>query len=134
MGINVRVYLCSTRLAATWIIFVPVYAVAILVSFLGSYIAVVLQVAQVSAGGYLELFWKFQSPDDYIFSVIKALAMATFVVLVGCYYGFTVRGGPVEVGRSTAKAMVVNLIGVHVIGILSSQLFWGGAPRLPIGG
>jgi phospholipid/cholesterol/gamma-HCH transport system permease protein len=66
--------------------------------------------------------------------VIKALAMATFVVLVGCYYGFTVRGGPVEVGRSTAKAMVVNLIGVHVIGILSSQLFWGGAPRLPIGG
>jgi phospholipid/cholesterol/gamma-HCH transport system permease protein len=134
MGINAPVYLCSTRLAATWIILVPVYAIAILVSFLGSFIAVVLQVAQVSAGGYLELFWKFQSPDDYLFSVIKALAMATFVVLVGCYYGYTVRGGPVEVGRSTAKAMVVNLIGVHVIGILASQLFWGGTPRLPIGG
>jgi phospholipid/cholesterol/gamma-HCH transport system permease protein len=30
--------------------------------------------------------------------------------------------------------MVVNLVGVHVIGILGSQLFWGGVPRLPIGG
>jgi phospholipid/cholesterol/gamma-HCH transport system permease protein len=134
MGINAPVYLCSARLAATWIILPPVYAAAILVSFIGSFIAVVLQVAQVSAGGYLELFWKFQSPDDYLFSAIKAIAMATFVVLVGCYYGFNVRGGPVEVGRATAKAMVVNLLGVHVIGIIGSQLFWGGTPRLPIGG
>jgi len=134
MGINTPSYLCSTRVAATWIILTPVYAIAVLVSFIGSFIAVVLQVAQVSAGGYLELFWKFQSPEDYLFSAIKALSMATFVVLVGCYYGYRVRGGPVEVGRATAKAMVVNLIGVHVIGILGSQLFWGGAPRLPIGG
>jgi phospholipid/cholesterol/gamma-HCH transport system permease protein len=134
MGINPLSYLCSTRLLATWLILPPVYAVAIVVSFLGSFIAVVLQVAQVSGGGYLELFWKFQSPEDYLFSAIKAIAMATFVVLVGCYYGYTVRGGPVEVGRSTARAMVVNLIGVHAIGILGSQLFWGGVPRLPIGG
>ena len=134
MGFNVVRYLCSTRLAATWIFLPPIYAAAILVSFIGSFIAVVLQVGQVSAGGYLELFWKFQSPDDYLFSMIKALAMATFVVLVGCYYGYKVRGGPVEVGRATAKAMVINLIGIHVIGIVGSELFWGGRPRLPIGG
>jgi phospholipid/cholesterol/gamma-HCH transport system permease protein len=93
MGLNSLMYLCSTRLLATWIILTPVYAVAVLVSFIGSFIAVVLQVAQVSAGGYLELFWKFQSPEDYLFSFIKALAMATFVVIVGCYYGYNVRGG-----------------------------------------
>jgi phospholipid/cholesterol/gamma-HCH transport system permease protein len=69
-----------------------------------------------------------------MFSGLKGMAMATFVVLVGCYYGFKVRGGPVEVGRATAQAMIVNLIGIHVIGILGSQLFWGGSPRLPIGG
>ena len=102
--------------------------------FLGSFLSVVVQIGQVSAGGYLELFWKFQSPTDFLFSGIKGMPMATFVVLVGCYYGYKVRGGPVEVGRATAQAMVVNLIGIHVIGILGSQLFWGGAPRLPIGG
>jgi phospholipid/cholesterol/gamma-HCH transport system permease protein len=134
MGMDSLIYLCSTRLLATWIILPFVYAIAIVVSFVGSFIAVVMQIGQTSAGGYLELFWKFQSPQDYLFSGIKGMAMATFVVLVGCYYGYTVRGGPVEVGRATARAMVVNLIGIHVIGILGSQLFWGGTPRLPIGG
>jgi phospholipid/cholesterol/gamma-HCH transport system permease protein len=119
---------------ATWLILPLVYGIAMLVSFVGSFISVVLQIGQVSMGGYLQLFWKFQNPSDFLFSGIKGMVMATFVVLVGCYYGFKVRGGPVEVGTATAKAMIVNLVGIHVIGILGSQLFWGGAPRLPIGG
>src|SRR5260370_30892519 len=98
------------------------------ISFIGSFISVVLQIGQVSMGGYLQLFWKFQNPSDFLFSGIKGMAMATFVVLVGCYYGYKVRGGPVQVGRAAAKAMVVNLSGVHVIGILRSQLLSGGAP------
>jgi phospholipid/cholesterol/gamma-HCH transport system permease protein len=134
MGLDSVLYLCSTRLLATWIILPLVYGVAMLASFLGSFISVVLQVGQVSSGGYLQLFWKFQNPSDFLFSGLKGMAMATFVVLVGCYYGYKVRGGPVEVGTATARAMVINLLGIHIIGILGSQLFWGGAPRLPIGG
>lgn len=134
LGLNSLVYLCSTRLLGTWLILPFVYGIAVVVAYIGSFIAVVLQIGQVSAGGYLQLFWKFQSPADFLFSGMKGMAMATFVVLVGCYYGFKVRGGPVEVGSATARAMVVNLLGIHVIGILGSQLFWGGAPRLPIGG
>lgn len=134
MGFDSPVYLCSTRLLATWLILPFVYGIAVVVAYIGSYIAVVLQIGQVSSGGYLELFWKFQSPTDLLFSGAKGMAMGTFVVLVGCYYGFKVRGGPVEVGTATARAMIVNLLGIHIIGILGSQLFWGGAPRLPIGG
>jgi phospholipid/cholesterol/gamma-HCH transport system permease protein len=134
MGLDSLVYLCSTRLLGMWLVLPFIYAISIAVAFVGSYIAVVLQVATTSAGGYFELFWKFQTPADYLFSGIKGIAMATFVVLVGCYYGYNVRGGPVDVGRATAKAMIVNLVGVHFIGILGSQLFWGGSPRLPIGG
>ncbi|MGE4426165.1 MAG: ABC transporter permease [Solirubrobacteraceae bacterium] len=134
MGIDSMLYLCSTRLLGMWIVIPFIYAVAILVAFVGSYVAVVVQVGQVSPGGYFELFWKFQSPQDYLFSGIKAISMATFVVIVGCYFGYRVRGGPVEVGTATARAMIVNLIGIHIIGILGSQIFWGGVPRLPIGG
>jgi phospholipid/cholesterol/gamma-HCH transport system permease protein len=134
MGMDSPLFLCSTRLLAVWLILPFLYGIAVLTAYIGSFISVVLEVGQVSAGGYLDLFWKFQSPNDFLFSGIKGLAMATFVVLVGCYYGFKVRGGPVEVGRATAAAMIVNLIGIHVIGILGSQLFWGGSPHLPIGG
>jgi phospholipid/cholesterol/gamma-HCH transport system permease protein len=134
MGIDSILYLCSTRLLAVWIMVPLLYGISVLVAYIGSFFSVVLQVGQVSAGGYLDLFWKFQSPTDFLFSGVKGMVMATYVVLVGCYYGFKVRGGPVEVGTATAKAMIVNLIGVQLIGILGSQLFWGGAPRLPIGG
>ncbi len=134
LGLDSIVYLASTRLLGTWLILPFVYAIGILVSFVGSFLVVVDQIGQSSAGGYLELFWKFQSTSDYTFSVLKGMVMATFVVLVGCYYGYTVRGGPAEVGRATSKAMIVNLVGVHFIGILGSELFWGGTPRLPIGG
>jgi phospholipid/cholesterol/gamma-HCH transport system permease protein len=134
MGMDSPLFLCSTRLLAVWLILPFLYGIAVLTAYIGSFISVVFEVGQVSAGGYLDLFWKFQSPDDFLFSGIKGLAMATFVVLVGCYYGFKVRGGPVEVGRATATAMIVNLVGIHVIGILGSQLFWGGSPHLPIGG
>ena len=94
----------------------------------------VVQIGQVSAGGYLQLFWMFQTPLDFVFSSIKGMGMSTFVVLVGIYFGFFVSGGPVGVGKATAKSMVANIIGIHAIGLLGTQMFWGTNPRAPIGG
>ena len=56
------------------------------------------------------------------------------IVLVGCYYGYNASGGPVGVGTATAKSMVLNIVLVHLIGMLGTQLFWGANPRAPIGG
>ncbi len=92
------------------------------------------QIGEVSAGGYFQIFWQFQNPVDLVYSAIKGMAMATFVVLVGCYYGYNASGGPVGVGTATAKSMVANIIGIHAIGMLGTQLFWGGNARAPIGG
>jgi phospholipid/cholesterol/gamma-HCH transport system permease protein len=30
--------------------------------------------------------------------------------------------------------MVLNLVLIHIIGMLGTQVFWGGNPRAPIGG
>jgi phospholipid/cholesterol/gamma-HCH transport system permease protein len=134
MGFDSLVYLCGTRLLGMWMVIPFVYIIAVVVGFIGSYIAVVQQVGQVSPGGYLQLFWEFQNPLDLVYSAVKAVLMATFVVLVGCYYGYNASGGPVGVGRATAQSMVVNILGIHAIGMLGTQLFWGGNPRAPIGG
>jgi phospholipid/cholesterol/gamma-HCH transport system permease protein len=134
MAIDSIAFLCVTRLLAMWLVIPFVYLAALTVSFTGSYLAVVDELAHVSAGGYLDLFWQFQSPIDMVYSAIKAMTMATFIVLVACYYGYTASGGPVGVGRATAKSMAVNLIGIHVIGLLGSQLFWGTNANAPIGG
>ena len=105
------------------------YIAAIGVAYLGSYIAVVEQVGYVSSGGYLLIFWEFQNPPDLLFSVIKGMTMATAIVLVGCYYGYNASGGPVGVGKATAKSMVLNLVLVTLIGMLGTQVFWGANPR-----
>ena len=134
MGIDSLVFLCATRVLAAWLVLPFMYLAGIGAGFLASYLAVVKQIGEVSSGGYSLIFWMFQNPPDLVFSVIKGMAMATVIVLVGCYYGYNASGGPVGVGTATAKSMVLNIVLVHLIGMLGTQLFWGANPRAPIGG
>jgi phospholipid/cholesterol/gamma-HCH transport system permease protein len=134
MGFDSMTFLCATRLLAAWIVLPFMYIVAIGVAYLASYIAIVKQIGYVSSGGYLLIFWEFQNPGDFLFSLIKGMTMATAIVLVGCYYGYNASGGPVGVGAATAKSMVLNLVLVTLIGMLGTEIFWGGNARAPIGG
>jgi len=127
-------FLCATRLLAAWMVLPFMYMAAVGAGFFASYLAVVKQVGDVSEGGYFLIFWMFQNPPDLIYSVTKGMVMATAIVLVGCYYGYHASGGPVGVGTATAKSMVLNIVLVHLIGMLGTQVFWGANPRAPIGG
>jgi len=134
MGIDSLRFLCATKLLAAWMVLPFMYIAAIGAGFFASYLAVVQQIGEVSSGGFFLIFWMFQNPPDLIYSVIKGMTMATAIVLVGCYYGYTAGGGPVGVGTATAKSMVLNIVLVHLIGMLGTQVFWGANPRAPIGG
>src|SRR5687767_3674620 len=134
MGISSMTFLCATRLLAAWLVLPFMYLAGIGAGFFASYLAVVEQIGEVSSGGYTLIFWMFQNPPDLLYSVIKAMAMATVIVLVGCYYGYTASGGPVGVGTATAKSMVLNTVMVQLLGMLGTQTLWGPNPRAPIGG
>jgi phospholipid/cholesterol/gamma-HCH transport system permease protein len=134
MGIDSMVFLCATRLLAAWLVLPFMYIAAVGAGFFASYLAVVQQIGEVSSGGFFLVFWMFQNPPDLLYSVLKGMFMATAIVLVGCYYGYNASGGPVGVGTATAKSMVMNIVLVHLIGMLGTQLFWGANPRAPIGG
>ena len=134
MGIQPVTFLCATRLLGAWIALPFLYLFGIGIIYAASYLSVVNQVGDVSAGGYLLIFWMYQSPPDLIFSLVKGMVMSTVIVLVGCYYGYTASGGPVGVGTATAKSMVFNIVAVHIIGMLGTVVFWGANPRAPIGG
>ena len=134
MGVPPMTFLAATRLLAAWMVLPFMYLAAIGIGYFASYLAVVEQIGEVSSGGYFLVFWMFQNPPDLLFSLIKAMMMATAIVLVGCYYGYTASGGPVGVGTATAKSMVLNIVLVHIIGMLGTLIFWGANPRAPIGG
>ncbi|HJQ47063.1 MAG TPA: ABC transporter permease [Amycolatopsis sp.] len=132
MGIRSRSYLVGTRVVATWIAMPLLFTVGLGLMYLSMYLVTVVQLAGVSSGGYLYTFWLFQNPLDFLYALAKALAMGTVVVFVGCYYGYTASGGPVGVGRNTAKSMMLSMVLIHVVGLLGTQLFWGLSPNAPI--
>jgi phospholipid/cholesterol/gamma-HCH transport system permease protein len=134
MGISSMTFLCATKLFAAILVFPFMYIATVGAGFFASYLAVVQQIGEVSSGGFFLIFWMFQNPPDLLFSLIKAMAMAFAIVVVGLYYGYTASGGPVGVGTATAKSMVLNTVLVHLIGMLGTQVFWGQDPRAPIGG
>jgi phospholipid/cholesterol/gamma-HCH transport system permease protein len=134
MGVNPMIFLCGTRLLGAWLTLPFIYLAGIGVGYLASYLAVVQQIGEVSSGGYFLIFWMFQNPPDLLFGLIGGMVLASFIVIVGCYYGYTASGGPVGVGTATAKSMVLNIVLVHIIGMMGTLVFWGANPRAPIGG
>jgi hypothetical protein len=98
MGIDSVLFLCATRLLAAWIVLPFMYMAAVGAGFFASYLAVVEQIGEVSSGGFFLIFWLFQNPPDFLYSLIKGMVMATGIVLVGCYYGYNASGGPVGRG------------------------------------
>jgi phospholipid/cholesterol/gamma-HCH transport system permease protein len=135
IGTDSMRFVIATRLAAAAIALPIIYVIALMVGTIGSGLVVVLQVAEVSYGAWMGgHFGAAHALSDDLLSLVKAMAIGGTVVLVGLYYGYTVRGGPVEVGTATARSMVVNLVMIHVVGCILTILFWGANARLPIGG
>ncbi|KRB72736.1 ABC transporter permease [Nocardioides sp. Root190] len=133
MGVDSRSYLVGTRVVAAWLAMPFLYAVSLAMMSLGEILVTVYYVGGVSPGGHMYIFWLYQNPLDFLYSMIKGMTMGTAIVFVACYYGYTVRGGSVEVGKNTARSMVLNMVLIHMIGALGTQLFWGLSPNAPIG-
>lgn len=134
MGINPMRYIVGTRLMAAWMTFPFIYIVGLGFHFLANYVVIVLQIHEVSKGGWEQVHYAFQNPTDILFSEIKIMVMGTAIVMVGMYYGYRARGGPVGVGTATARSMILNLILVHLIGSVFTMVFWGLNPNAPVGG
>ena len=124
-------YIVASRVVGAWIALPFLYVIGLGIMYFAEWLVVVKQLGEVSNGGYLNLFWLFQNPTDFFYSLLKIMAMGTAIVFVGCYYGYKARGGPVGVGWNTAKSMMLNMVLVHVIGMFGTQLFWGLSPERP---
>jgi phospholipid/cholesterol/gamma-HCH transport system permease protein len=84
-----------------------------------------------------------------------AVYYGAVVVFVSWFYGYAASGGPVGVGKATARSMMLKMVLIHLCGIVTigkatarsmmlkmvlihlcgivtSQLFWGMAPNAPI--
>jgi phospholipid/cholesterol/gamma-HCH transport system permease protein len=134
VGIDPMKYIIGTRLIAV-VVFAPaVYVIAILVGLFGGWLVSVAQIAELTGSRYYNGYWDSQALADNLVSLLKITSMATAIALVGMYYGFKARGGPVGVGNAVARSMFLNMILVHVIGAFWSQVFYSRGGNFPFGG
>ncbi len=104
MGIRAITYLVSTRIVAGVVVVIPLYTVAVLMSFLATQFGTTVIYGQ-SNGVYQHYFSTFLRPMDLVWSFVAALSMAAAVMVVHTYYGFTASGGPAGVGEAVGRAV-----------------------------
>jgi len=133
VGVDPMRFVVGTRIAAAFLFMPFAFLVCAAAFNLGGFLYVTAASGEVSQGGFEAQHWPLQSFGAYLDSSLKFFAIGTAIVLVATYYGFRVRGGPVDVGTATSRSMVANLVLVHVIdGVLNIVLF--PKPAVPIGG
>lgn len=114
MAIDPVQYLASPRIGAS-ILMLPILCAAFdLVGAMGvSYVAT--QVLGVNPGPYYARMEWFVDPDDIWGGMLKSAVFGFIIASVGCYRGFTARGGAEGVGRATTRAVVASGVAVLVV-------------------
>ena len=135
MGVNPMIFLCATRLLAAWIVLPFIYLVGIGVGYFASWLAHrqagrrrlvrrllrdLLGVPEPSGPGLQPHQGHGDGHRDRGRRLLLRLQR--------------VRRPRRRREHATAKSMVLNIVLVHVIGMLGTLVFWGTNPRAPIGG
>jgi len=124
MAIRPIEYLVSTRIVAGMIAITPLYAIAVILSFLASQFTTVVLFGQ-SAGLYDHYFNTFLNPIDLLWSFLQAVLMALAVLLIHTYFGYFATGGPSGVGAAVGNAVRTSLVVVVSVTLLVSLAVYG---------
>jgi phospholipid/cholesterol/gamma-HCH transport system permease protein len=133
-GVSPMRYVIAPRLVAGMAVLPFFWILATAAGILAVYLVIVVQIGDVSAGGWSHVNWAFSTPIDFFYSFLKVMVAGTMIILIGMYYGYRATGGPVGVGTATAKSTILNLVLLHVVLGGMTVLFWGLNPNAPIGG
>ena len=124
MAIRPVSYLVSTRIMAGMIAITPLYAIAVILSFMASRMVTVVLFGQ-SAGVYDHYFTTFLNPIDLLWSFVQAILMALTVLLIHTYFGYFASGGPSGVGVAVGNAVRTSLVVVVSVTLLVQLSIYG---------
>ncbi len=133
MGVRTVAYLASSRVLAGLIVVLPLYCVAVLMSFVAARFGTTVVYGQ-STGVYDHYFTTFLNPVDLLWSFVQAMAMALTVMVIHTYYGFTASGGPAGVGEAVGRAVRASLIVVVFVTLVISLAVYGQSGNFELSG
>lgn len=133
-GVDPLRYVVGTRMIAV-ILLIPVFTGVSLVAFYGGfYFAVVTVLHGLSAASLNQFYWGTEAVRDLLYMFLVVASVTVTTAFAACFYGMRARGGPAEVGKAVAHCVLVNLLVLHVVGMLLVTIWYGSKFGLPIGG
>lgn len=109
MGINTKAYLIMPKIVAALITIPMLVVIAMVLGIWGGRLAGTassILSTDTFDRGLLENF----VPYNVTFALIKSYTFAFIISSVPAYYGYNVKGGALEIGRSSTKSVVVSCI------------------------
>lgn len=133
MGIRSIAYLAASRVVAGVLVVIPLYCVALIMSFLAARYGTTAVYGQ-STGVYDHYFNTFLNPVDVVWSFFLAMTMAVVIMLVHTYYGYTATGGPAGVGEAVGRAVRSSLISAAFVVVFISLAIYGQSGNFHLAG
>jgi phospholipid/cholesterol/gamma-HCH transport system permease protein len=121
MGINTKAYLIMPKIAGSLLMIPLLVVIAMALGIWGGRLAGTA--ANILSGsdynkGLLESF----KPYNVIFALIKSYFFAFIISSIAAFYGYYVKGGALEIGRASTKAVVVSCIAILFADYILSAL------------
>ena len=121
MGINSASYLVLPRIVAAILVFPLLVVLAMTLGILGGYWAGSASGA-ITGDQFIEGVRIDFVPYNVVFSLIKATVFGFLVSAISSYQGFFTRGGALEVGAASTKAVTASVIAILIADFVLAQL------------
>ncbi len=109
MGINTKAYLVLPKIIAGLIMIPMLVVISMVLGIWGGRLAGVMS-GIISADQYDRGLLDGFLPYNVFFALVKAYVFAFIISSVPSYYGYNVKGGSLEIGRSSTRSVVVSCI------------------------
>lgn len=111
MGINTRAYLVGPKILAALVVIPMLIVLAAMLGIWGGRLAGTLS-GIISGDEFDKGLLLGFVPYNVFFALSKAYTFAFLISSIPAYYGYNVKGGALEIGRASTKAVVVTCVSV----------------------
>jgi phospholipid/cholesterol/gamma-HCH transport system permease protein len=107
MGVNTSSYLFMPKLIAALLIIPILVSLSAVLSIIGAYLASV-PTGLFSEMDFIKGIRSFFVPYKVVMMFVKAFTFAYILTMVSCYQGYFVKGGSIELGEASTRAVVFS--------------------------
>ncbi len=123
LSTNPYKYLVAPRLIAGVTMLPLLVLIGDVIGVFGGYVVSVYKLG-FNASAYLQNTWTFLEPMDVVSGLVKAAMFGFLVSLMGCYHGYSSRGGAQGVGAATTNAVVSASILILISNYILTEMFF----------